>query len=153
MILARRRPSDRFTYGLQSASIVAALANAFTLLLALGGIGWEALHRFENPESPITGIIMWGRSYWRGCKWCKRMVFFHGDSHDLNIKGAFLHMAADALVSLGVVISAYIMSQNRLALARPYGKFNHRHRPITLSTWKTPQQLHETHAPRRTRES
>lgn len=110
MILSRRRPSDRFTYGLQSASIVAALANAFTLLLALGGIGWEALHRFENPESPITGIVMGvaaigvvinGISAW----------LFHGNSHDLNIKGAFLHMTADALVSLGVVISAYVMSQ------------------------------------------
>ena len=59
MILARRRPSERFTYGLQSASIIAALANAIMLMLALGGISLEAFHRFQNPEPPITNIVMW----------------------------------------------------------------------------------------------
>ncbi len=110
MILARRHPSERFTYGLQSASIMAAFANAIILMLALGGIGLEAVHRFANPESPAAGIVMWvagagivvnGVTAW----------LFHGDSHDLNIRGAFLHMAADAAVSLGVVISAFVMAR------------------------------------------
>ena len=110
MFLARRHPSERFTYGLQSASIIAALANALMLMMALGGIGLEAFHRFSNPEMPITGIVMWvagvGVLINAATAW-----LFHGDSHDLNIRGAFLHMAADAAISLGVVISALIMAK------------------------------------------
>lgn len=110
MILSRRIPSERFTYGLQSASIIAALANALLLLVAVGGIGMEAFHRFSNPELPATGTVMWvasigvvinGITAW----------FFHGDSHDLNVRGAFLHMVADAAISLGVVIAALIIAQ------------------------------------------
>lgn len=108
MALSRRRASERFTYGLQSASIIAALANALMLLLALGGIGWEALQRFAHPQAPAAVTVMWvasagvlinGITAW----------LFRGHSHDLNIRGAFLHMCADAAISLGVVLSALLM--------------------------------------------
>jgi len=108
-LLARRPASERFTYGLQSASIFAALANGLLLMVAVGGIGWEALQRFATPEAPAVGIVMAvaavgvfvnGATAW----------LFHGHSHDdLNIRGAFLHMAADAAISLGVVISGALL--------------------------------------------
>ncbi len=108
-LLARRKASERFTYGLQSASIIAALANALLLLVAVGGIGWEAIERFAAPVAPAAatvmivatiGVFVNGLTAW----------LFRGHHHDLNIRGVFLHMAADAAVSLGVVISgAFIL--------------------------------------------
>jgi cobalt-zinc-cadmium efflux system protein len=107
--LTQRKPNARYTYGLQSSSILAALMNALLLLLAVGGIMWEALQRFNNPQ-PITeytviavagaGIIINGIT---------ALMFMKGSEHDLNIRGAFLHMTTDALVSLGVVVSGFVM--------------------------------------------
>jgi cobalt-zinc-cadmium efflux system protein len=103
-ILAKKQPSDRYTYGLRSTSILAALANGMLLLVASGGIGWEAVRRFAEPAEVAgltvavvagIGIAVNGFSAW---------LFMAGRKQDLNIRGAFLHMAADALVSLGVVI-------------------------------------------------
>jgi cobalt-zinc-cadmium efflux system protein len=103
-LLARRQPEGRYTYGLRSTSILAALANAMLLLVACGGIAWEALRRLLEP-SPVAGmtvavvagvgIVINGLSAW---------LFMAGSKHDLNLRGAFLHMAADALVSLAVVV-------------------------------------------------
>ncbi len=107
--LARRSPSERFTYGLRSTSILAALANAMLLLLACGAIGWEALHRFSQPPAVASmtvvavagvGIVVNGLSAW---------LFMKDSEGDLNIRGAYLHMAADAAVSLGVVIAGLMM--------------------------------------------
>lgn len=109
VILSKRIPSERYTYGLQSSSIVAALGNALFLLVACGGIGWEAIQRFSQPVEIASttvmavagiGILINGFSAW---------LFMSGRKGDLNIRGAFLHMAADAVVSLGVVISGAIM--------------------------------------------
>ena len=104
-ILARRRPSERFTYGLRSSSILAALANGALLLLVTGGIGWEAIQRLAHPE-PVAGITMivvaaLGIIINTG----SALLFLSGRKGDLNIRGAFLHMAADAVVSLGVVLA------------------------------------------------
>lgn len=103
IILGRRRPSRRFTYGLRSTSILAALANALILLVVTGGIGWEAILRIVHPV-PIAsgmmiavaaaGILINGATAW---------LFAAGRRHDLNVKSAFLHMAADALVAASVV--------------------------------------------------
>jgi cobalt-zinc-cadmium efflux system protein len=103
-LLARRQPEGRFTYGLRSSSILAALANAMLLLVTCGGIAWEAVRRLLEP-SPVAGltvaivagvgIAINGFSAW---------LFMAGSKHDINLRGAFLHMAADALVSLAVVI-------------------------------------------------
>ncbi len=104
-ILAKRLPSKRFTYGLRSSSILAALANGAFLLLATGGIAWEAIQRFAHPE-PVAGttvivVAALGIAVNAGTA----LLFMSGRKGDLNIRGAFLHMAADAVVSLGVVLA------------------------------------------------
>lgn len=101
--LGRRAPSERFTYGLRSSSILAALANAVLLLLAVGAIAWEAVLRIFDPV-PVGGITMMlvagvGIAINAGTA----LLFASGRKGDLNIRGAYLHMAADAAVSLGVV--------------------------------------------------
>jgi cobalt-zinc-cadmium efflux system protein len=101
--LAKRPPSERFTYGLRGSSIIAALFNAVFLLVVMGGIAWEAILRFSEPVQVqgVTvmavagiGIIINGISAW---------LFASGRKGDLNVRGAFLHMLSDAVVSFGVV--------------------------------------------------
>lgn len=108
-ILARKVPNERYTYGLRSTSILAALVNAMLLLVACGAIGWDAIQRFS--QSPIVasevittvaaiGIAINGFSAW---------LLIKGSKNDLNLRGAYLHMIADAAVSLGVVIAGVTM--------------------------------------------
>ena len=101
--LSRRAPTTRYTYGLKNTTILAALFNAVFLLTAVGAIGWEAILRISRPEEvagatvvivAAIGIIINGLTAW---------LFASGRNDDLNIRGAFLHMAADAAVSVGVV--------------------------------------------------
>jgi cobalt-zinc-cadmium efflux system protein len=109
VVLSKRPPSPRYTYGLRGSSILAALFNAVFLLIAVGAIGWEAILRLLNPE-PVgettviivatIGIAINGFTAW---------LFASGSKNDLNIRGAYLHMAADAAVSAGVVIAAIII--------------------------------------------
>lgn len=108
-ILSRKAPSNRFTYGLRSSSTLVALANAAFLLVACGAIGWEAVQRFwtapqVNTLTVITvaaiGIVINGLS---------AALFMNGAKGDMNIRGAYLHMAADAAVSLGVVAAAVLI--------------------------------------------
>ena len=103
-IAARQPASGRFTYGYKSSTILAALANALLLAVAIGAILFETLHRMANPAEPQglamaavagVGIAINGFTAW----------LFMKDQGDLNIRGAYLHMAADALVSLGVVLA------------------------------------------------
>ncbi|MBI3530204.1 MAG: cation transporter [Betaproteobacteria bacterium] len=104
LALARRRPTTRFTYGLRSSSILAALANAMLLLLACGAIMWEAVQRFGTP-APVQGTtVMIVAAIGIGVNGITAWMFMSGRRTDLNIRGAFLHMAADAAVSLGVVL-------------------------------------------------
>lgn len=103
--LSKRAPSTRFTYGLRNTSILAALANALLLLVAVGAIAWEAVQRFWSPE-PVQGTTMMvvaaiGIAINGGTA----MLFASGRKGDINIRGAFLHMAADAAVSAGVVLA------------------------------------------------
>lgn len=109
VLVGRKSPSERFTYGLRSTSILAALANAMLLILAYGAIGWEAVQRFAQPPAVAgvtvmvvasIGIVVNGLSAW---------MFMKGGANDLNIRGAYLHMAADAAVSLGVVVASLVM--------------------------------------------
>ena len=108
-ILARRTPSGRFTYGLRSTSILAALANAMILMVACGIIAWEAIHRFSQAYEvaglTVTlvagiGIFINGVSAW---------LFVKGSKGDLNIRGVYLHMLADAAISLGVALAGLVM--------------------------------------------
>lgn len=107
--LAARPPSKRFTYGLRGSSILAALLNALLLMVALGAIVLEAVQRFGEPASvpgPTVaivagvGIAVNGVTAW---------LFASGRKGDINIRGAFLHMAADALVSAGVVVAGLVI--------------------------------------------
>lgn len=109
VMLTRRQPSQRYTYGLRSTSILAALANAILLLLASGAIAWEALHRFQQPPQVASltisaiaavGIVVNGLSAW---------LLMKDSKNDLNIRGAYLHMLADAAVSLAVVVTGLAM--------------------------------------------
>ena len=103
--LARRPPSERFTYGLRGSSILAALLNAGALLVITGGLGWEALRRLRDPGVveggivigvALAGVVVNGVTAW---------LFMRGGKKDLNLRGVYLHMAADAAVSLAVAVA------------------------------------------------
>jgi cobalt-zinc-cadmium efflux system protein len=104
-VLAKLNPTARYTYGFRSASILAALLNGMILLVATGAIAWEAIGRFFEPHKvagatvmvvAALGILINGLSAW---------LLMTGQQRDLNVRGAFLHMVADAAVSLGVVVA------------------------------------------------
>ncbi|WP_181304610.1 cation diffusion facilitator family transporter [Rufibacter sp. XAAS-G3-1] len=107
--MAQRKPTDRFTYGYGKSTTLVSLLNAVLLLLAVGAIGWEAIERLGTAPvlngtaiSIVSGVgilINAGTA----------LLFFRDKDHDINVKGAYLHMAADALVSLGVVVSGLVM--------------------------------------------
>ena len=108
-MLAKRQPSGRYTYGMRSSSILAALLNALLLMMACGAIGWEAVHRLANP-GPVAGVtvsvvatvgvLINGLSAW---------LFMAGSKDDINVRAAYQHMAADAVISLGVAVSGLII--------------------------------------------
>jgi cobalt-zinc-cadmium efflux system protein len=101
----QRKPSKRFTYGLRSSSILASLANAIILLIAVGAIGWEALRRFSQPQEVAGVTVMVVAGFGVLINAATALLFMSGRHRDLNIKGAFLHMIADAGVSFGVVLA------------------------------------------------
>jgi cobalt-zinc-cadmium efflux system protein len=108
--LSRRKPSARHSYGLGRSSILAALANAMLLLVALGVIVWEAVSRFSNPQLVATGPVVWIATFGIAVNAFTAWLFMRGSQTDLNVRGAYLHMAADAAVSAGVVVSALVMA-------------------------------------------
>ncbi|MCZ8251753.1 MAG: cation diffusion facilitator family transporter [Hylemonella sp.] len=103
-LAARLRPDARHTYGWRRASILAAFANAMLLLVAMGSLGWEALQRLGAPEPTEGWTIITVAAIGIVINAATALLFLRGREHDLNVQGAFLHMAADALISLGVVI-------------------------------------------------
>jgi cobalt-zinc-cadmium efflux system protein len=104
-ILTRRQPSRRYTYGLRRSSILIALLNAIILLVAMGGISWEAIQRFSNPSPVAGGTLIGVAVVGIVINTATALMFMSGSKGDLNIRGAFLHMAADAMVSVGVVLA------------------------------------------------
>jgi len=102
-ILSRRRPSDRFTYGLRSSSILAALANAIILLVVTGGIAWEAVRRISHPPPVASAIVIWVAAAGILVNGVTALLFASGHPRDLNLRSAFVHMAADTLVTAAVV--------------------------------------------------
>jgi cobalt-zinc-cadmium efflux system protein len=106
--LATYRPTARHTYGYRRASILAALGNAALLLVATGGILFEAIGRLHRPEQVATGIVLWVAVVGIVINGTTALLFMRDQHKDMNIKGAFLHMAGDAGISLGVVIAALL---------------------------------------------
>jgi cobalt-zinc-cadmium efflux system protein len=107
--LAKRRPSPRRTYGYSRATIIASLFSGLLLMGAVGAIGWEAVSRLVEPVEPAGRTIMVVAGIGVVVNTLTALFFFAGKDDDLNIRGAFLHMAADAAVSLGVVVSGALI--------------------------------------------
>jgi len=105
-VLVKRRPTARRTYGLKRSSILASLFNAVLLLVAVGMILWEAVQRLAKPEPVVETTVIWVAAIGIAINTATALMFLRGGKDDINIRGAFLHMAADAAVSLGVVIAA-----------------------------------------------
>lgn len=103
-LAARLQPDARHTYGWRRASILAAFANAVLLLVAMGSLAWEALGRLNSPVATQGWTLITVATIGIVINSVTALLFLRGRDHDLNVRGAFLHMAADALVSLGVVI-------------------------------------------------
>ena len=106
--LERRSPTERYTYGLRRTSVLAALCNAILLLVSVGAIGWEAIRRLHDPGEvagltmiwvAAAGVLINGVTAW----------MFSADREDLNVRAAFVHMAADAAVSAGVVLAGFLI--------------------------------------------
>ena len=102
-VLAARPASVRFTYGFKSSSILAALANAALLLMAVGAILVEAVQRLVHPQPVEGGVMMAVAAAGIVINTLTALLFLAGRKHDINMRGAFIHMAGDALVSVGVV--------------------------------------------------
>lgn len=109
-LMARRLPSARFTYGYGRFSVIVALGNAVTLLVATGGIAWEAILRLMAPEPVASTTIMAVAAAGVLVNGLTALLFMAGSKDDLNIRAAFLHLAGDAAISLGVVISGGLIA-------------------------------------------
>ena len=109
VLLAKKRPSSRRTYGFSRATIIASLFSGLLLMGAVGAIGWEAANRLMDPPQPVGMTIMIVAAIGVVVNTVTALFFMSGKDSDLNIRGAFLHMAADAVVSLGVVASGALI--------------------------------------------
>lgn len=107
--LAQRRPTSRRTYGLRKSSIMAALANAMMILVAIGAIAWEAVRRLSEPQAVAETTMMAVAAVGVVINTATALLFRSGRERDINIRGAFVHMAADAAISLGVAVAALLM--------------------------------------------
>lgn len=105
--LAARPPTERRTYGLRRSTILAAMLNALLLLVAIGGIGWEAVQRLREPAPVMGTTVILVAAAGVVINGATAVLFLSGGRRDINIRGAFLHMAADAAVSLGVVLAGF----------------------------------------------
>jgi cobalt-zinc-cadmium efflux system protein len=107
--LSRRAPTAKRTYGYGRTSILAALANAVLLLVAIGAIGWEAIQRFAAPEPVQGATVMVVAGIGILVNSATALLFMRGRKGDINIRGAFVHMAADAGISAGVVAAGLVI--------------------------------------------
>ena len=107
--MARRSPSPRFTYGLKKASILAALINALLLLVAVGAIAAEAVRRLLNPAPSAAPTMIWVAALAILVNLVTALLFARGRAHDINVRAAFQHMAADAAVSAAVVVAGFLI--------------------------------------------
>jgi cobalt-zinc-cadmium efflux system protein len=118
-MLGRHGPSGRFTYGLRSSSILAALGNALILMVVTGGIAWEAISRLAHPVAVTGGTVAIVAAIGIAVNGATALLFASGRSGDLNLRSAFLHMAADALVTAGVVVAGIAIALTGLLWLDP----------------------------------
>jgi cobalt-zinc-cadmium efflux system protein len=107
--LARRSPSNRHTYGLRRATVLAALSNALLLLTAVGAVAWEAIGRLRMPSDVKSSTMMLVAAVGVVVNAASALLFLKARKQDANVRGAFLHLAADAAVSAGVVVAAAVL--------------------------------------------
>lgn len=108
--LASQPPTARRTYGFRRSTILAALGNSIVLLIVVGGIVWEAIRRFQTPQPVASGTVIVVAAVGVVVNGASALLFLAGRRHDLNVRGAFQHLAADAGVSLGVVLAGIAMT-------------------------------------------
>lgn len=108
-VMAKRSPSSRFTYGLKKASILAALINALILLIAVGAIASESIHRLIMSSRTDPRTMMWVGAIAIVMNGATALLFARGRASDINVRAAFQHMAADAAISAGVVVAGALI--------------------------------------------
>ena len=117
--VARKAPTSRRTYGYRKASVLAALANATLLLVTVGAVAWEAVERLWAPPEVAGATVAVVALVGVGVNGLSAVMFARGSKHDVNVRGAFLHLVADAAVSLGVVIAGVLVLQTGWAWLDP----------------------------------
>lgn len=108
--LASKKATPKFTYGYKKTTILAALFNAIVLLIAIGVLGYESIHRLFKPEAVEGNAIAWIAGLGIAVNSISAYLFYKNRNHDLNVKSAYLHLLADALVSIGVVVAGFVIS-------------------------------------------
>jgi cobalt-zinc-cadmium efflux system protein len=117
--LTKRAPTERFTYGMRKSTILAALFNAVFLLVAVGAIVVEAIRHLSHPEAIAGGIVMIVAGIGVVVNGITAFLFARGSKEDINIRGAFVHMAADAGVSLGVIVAGFVVLKTGWVIVDP----------------------------------
>jgi cobalt-zinc-cadmium efflux system protein len=107
--MARRKATETFTYGFHKTTILASLANAVILFIAVGSIGWEAIQRFIHPVETQGKVISVVAGIGIVINAISALLFFRNKEQDLNVRGAYLHLALDAVVSAGVVVAGLVI--------------------------------------------
>lgn len=107
--LAKVHSNNRFTYGYKKSTVLISLLNAIILLVAVGAIIVESIHKFRTPVEVNGAAISWTAAVGIVINGATALMLMRGQKHDLNVRGAFLHMAADTLVSVGVVVSGIVI--------------------------------------------
>lgn len=108
--LAKVHPDEHYTYGLKKSSVLISLLNAILLLIAIGGIIIESIHKFSNPVDVNGVAVSWTAGVGILINGLTAVLLMHGQKSDMNVRGAFLHMVADTLVSVGVVVSGIVIT-------------------------------------------
>ena len=117
--LAKVHSNERYTYGYRKSTVLISLLNAVILLVAVGAIVIESIHKFSEPAE-VNGIaVSWTASVGILINGLTAFLLMHGQKKDLNVRGAFLHMVADTLVSVGVVISGIIIYYTGWSMVDP----------------------------------
>jgi cobalt-zinc-cadmium efflux system protein len=132
---ARRAPSARYTWGWRRAALLAALVNAVLLLIAVGAIAWEAVHRLGAPAPVDTGVVVGVAAAGIVVNGLTAWLLARGRHDDINVRGAYLHMVADAAVSAGVVVGGLLVAATGWLRLDPAGAHGRSHASPSRCRW------------------